>query len=81
MSCHLRLSGLSDLTSPSEMSKVIGRRAADTGGLPSRKRSCQRQTRVLDLAVCRMISFVPTPSAVNSTISARQTCFCGVLRP
>jgi len=24
----------------------------------------------------RMISFVPTPSAVNRTISARQTCFC-----
>ena len=27
-----------------------------------------------------MIPFVPTPSAVNSTISARQTCFCGALR-
>jgi hypothetical protein len=35
----------------------------------------------LGLGVRRMISFVPTPSAVNSTISARQTCFCGVLRP
>ena len=46
----------------------------------SRKRSCQRQTQVLDLAVRRMISFVPTPSAVNSTISALQTCFCGALR-
>ena len=46
-----------------------------------RKRSCPaRQTQVLDLAVRRMISFVPTPSAVNSTISARQTCFCGALR-
>src|ERR1700734_3755810 len=29
----------------------------------SRKRSCQRQTEVLDLPVRRMISFVPTPSA------------------
>ena len=46
----------------------------------SMKRSCQRQTQVLDLPVCRMIAFVPTPSAVNSTISARQTCFCGALR-
>src|ERR1700722_3397287 len=45
------------------------------------KRSCQRQTQVLDLAVRRLISFVPTPSAVNSTITARQTCFCGVFRP
>jgi hypothetical protein len=33
---------------------------------------------VFDLAVRRMISFVPSPSAVNKTISARQTCFCGV---
>jgi hypothetical protein len=44
------------------------------------KRSCQRQTQVLDFLVRLMISFVPTPSAVNSTISARQTCFCGMLR-
>ena len=43
-------------------------------------RSCQRQTQVLDLPVRRMISFVPTPSAVNRTISARQTCFCAALR-
>src|SRR5258705_7872966 len=46
----------------------------------SAKRSCQRQTQVLDLAVRRMISAVPTPSALSSTISARQTCFCGLLR-
>ena len=44
------------------------------------KRSCQRQTQVLDLAVRRIISFAPTPPAVNNTISARQTCLCGVLR-
>ena len=44
------------------------------------KRSCQRQTQVFDFPVRRMISLVPTPSALNSTISARQTCLCGVLR-
>ena len=44
------------------------------------KRSCQRQTHVLDLPVWRMISSVPRPSAVSSTIWARQTCFCGALR-
>jgi hypothetical protein len=38
-------------------------------------RSCQRQTHVLDVSVRRMISLVPTPSALKSTISARQTCF------
>jgi hypothetical protein len=43
-------------------------------------RSCQRQTQVLDLRVRRMISLVPRPSAESSTISARQTCFCGALR-
>ena len=46
----------------------------------SMKRSCQRQTHVLDLPVAAMIPFVPTPSAVRSTIPARQTCFCGALR-
>src|SRR5450759_2459276 len=44
------------------------------------KRSCQRQTQVFDLPVRRMISLVPTPSALNRTISARQTCLCGALR-
>src|SRR4051794_22306806 len=39
------------------------------------KRSCQRQTQVFDLPVRRIISTVPRPSAVNSTISARQACF------
>src|SRR3977135_98354 len=44
------------------------------------KRSCQRHPQVFDLPVRRMISLVPTPSALNRTISARQTCLCGVLR-
>jgi len=44
------------------------------------KRSCQRQTQVFDLPVWRMISLVPTPSALSSTILARHTCFCGALR-
>ena len=33
-------------------------------------RSCQRHRQVLLLAVCRMISLVPRPSAVNNTIRA-----------
>jgi len=44
------------------------------------ERSCQRRTQVFDLPVRRMISLVPTPSALNRTISARQTCLCGALR-
>jgi hypothetical protein len=35
------------------------------------KRSCQRQTQVFDLPVWHMISLVPTPSALSSTILAR----------
>ena len=38
-------------------------------------RSCQRHRQVLLLAVCRRISLVPRPSAVNNTIRARHTCF------
>ena len=37
-------------------------------------RSCQRQTQVFDLPVRCMISFVPTPSALKSTMTARQAC-------
>ena len=37
------------------------------------KRSCQRQTQVLEVPVRRMISLVPTPLALSSTICARQT--------
>jgi hypothetical protein len=44
------------------------------------KRSCQRQAAVLLTLARRMISAVPQPSAVNSTICARQTCFCGLFR-
>ena len=44
------------------------------------KRSCQRQTHVFDLPAWRMISMVPSPAAVSSTIRARQTCFCAALR-
>jgi hypothetical protein len=44
------------------------------------KRSCQRQTQVFDLPVCRMISLVPTPAADRRTIWARHTCFWGLLR-
>ena len=43
-------------------------------------RSCRRQTTDLLLPVCRMIAAVPSPSAVKSTIRARQTCFCGLFR-
>jgi hypothetical protein len=39
------------------------------------KRSCQRQTAVLLTPAVRMISTVPAPSALSSTIRARQTCF------
>jgi hypothetical protein len=44
------------------------------------KRSCQRQMVGLPLPVCRWISIVPIPSALSSTIRARQTCFCALLR-
>jgi hypothetical protein len=42
------------------------------------KRSCQRHRHVLLLPVRRMISLVPTPSQVSSTIRARHTCFWGL---
>src|SRR3954468_21072357 len=43
-------------------------------------RSCQRQMQVFDLPVRRMISLVPTPSALERIIAARQACFCEALR-
>jgi len=46
----------------------------------SRYRCCQRQTVGFDVCARRMISKVPCPSAVASTISARQTSLRGVLR-
>ena len=39
------------------------------------KRSCQRQTQVLDLPIRRMISFMPAPFAERRTTSARHACF------
>ena len=38
------------------------------------------QTQVFDLPVRRMISLVPTPSALERMIAARQACFCEALR-
>jgi hypothetical protein len=58
--------------------RVLSRRRPSTPS--SAKRSCQRHTQVFDFYVRRMISTVPQPSADRSTISARQTCFCGALR-
>ena len=46
----------------------------------ARNRSCHRQTEVLLVPVRRVSSIVPQPSAVSSTICARQTCFCGLFR-
>ena len=43
-------------------------------------RSCQRHTVTLLVPVWRLISTVPSPSAVSRTIRARQTCFCGLFR-
>lgn len=40
---------------------------------------CQRQAQVFDVPLRRMISLVPTPSALRSTMSARQACFCEAL--
>jgi hypothetical protein len=53
--------------------RVLSRRRP---GTPSRmKRSCQRQTHGLLLPVRRTIARVPSPSAVATTILARQACF------
>ena len=53
--------------------RVLSRNSPSTPSLA--KRSCQRQTAVLLLPVRRMTAFVPSPSAVASTIAERQTCF------
>ena len=55
-------------------------RAEGLRGPSDAKRFCHRQTQVLDLPVSRMIAFVPSPSALISTICWRHTCFCGALR-
>ena len=58
--------------------RVLSRSKPSTPSVMNR--SCQRHTQVLDFPVRRMIAFVPRPSAVKTTISARQACFCGALR-
>ena len=58
--------------------RVLSRKSPSTPS--AAKRSCQRQTQVLDLPVSHMIAFVPAPLALSNTICARQTCFCGALR-
>jgi hypothetical protein len=58
--------------------RVLSRRSPSTPSCA--KRSCQRQTTVLDTPAPRMIACVPSPSALSRTIRARQTCFCGVFR-
>ncbi len=68
--------------------------SADSGGLrpgrvlsrsnpstpSSMKRSCHRQTHGFDLPVRRIMAFVPSPSAVASTMSARHTALLELLR-
>src|SRR3954447_1801243 len=58
--------------------RVLSRRSPATPS--AMNRSCQRQTHGLDLPVRCMIVLVPRSSAVARMISARQTCFCGLLR-
>jgi hypothetical protein len=58
--------------------RVLSRRRPSTPSCMNR--SCQRHTAVLLTPAVRMIWAVPTPSAVNSTIRARQTCFWGLFR-
>jgi hypothetical protein len=53
--------------------RVLSRKSPATPS--AAKRSCQRQTQVLDLPVSRMIAFVPSPSALSNKICARHTCF------
>lgn len=75
-SANVRVATRSAMSGPSGLireGRVLSRSRPST---PSRmKRSCQRQTQVLEVPVRRMISTVPTPSALSSTITARQTCF------
>ena len=58
--------------------RVLSRSSPSTPS--SMNRACQRQTVVLAVPVAAMMPFVPTSSALSSTIRARQTCFWGVLR-
>ena len=58
--------------------RVLSRKSPATPS--AAKRSCQRQTQVLELPVSRMIALVPSPLALSNTICARHTCFSGALR-
>lgn len=58
--------------------RVLSRRRPSTPS--SMNRSCQRQTQVFDFPVRRMISWVPTPSALRRMIAARHTCCWAALR-
>jgi hypothetical protein len=53
--------------------RVLSRSKPSTPSVMNR--SCQRYTAVLLVPVQRMISAVPQPSAVSSTMCARHTCF------
>ena len=58
--------------------RVLSRKRPSTPS--SAKRLCQRHTHGFDLPVVRAIALTLSPSAVASTICARQTTFAGVLR-
>ena len=59
--------------------RVLSRTTPSTPS--SMQRCCQRRTVGFDFPVRRMISIVPNPPADNSTILARHTSCCGVVRP
>jgi hypothetical protein len=57
--------------------RVLSRRSPSTPSVA--KRSCQRQTQVLDLPVSRMIAFVPAASALGQSEfnRSRRASSCG----
>ena len=58
--------------------RVLSRRRPSTPSSPNR--ACQRHTQGFDLPVSRQIALTLSPSAVASTICARQTTLASVLR-
>lgn len=77
-----------DLEAPHDM-RLLGSGSTREGrvlsrlspGTPSsRYRSCQRQTVGFEIPIRRMISTVPAPSAVASTMPTRHESLRGVLR-
>ena len=75
-SVNVRWTTRSAMSGPSGLireGRVLSRSSPSTPACM--KLSCQRQTQVLEVPVWRMISAVPMPSALNSTMAARQTCF------